>query len=66
MVRLEVLLDQIARELRWAVHNGNLTKPEQDRLNLMIKEYLAEHWTEKENPRHEVMEAVCALQRNRW
>ena len=59
-VKLKSLLYEIQRNLRWAVEDHNLTIKEQDRLNLMIKEYLAEHWTENENPRHEVMEAVCS------
>ncbi len=47
--------------LRRVVKNGNLTPAQAAAFLLMVREYLAEHWTDRENPRHEIMEAVCHL-----
>lgn len=43
------------------VENGNLTQEQADAVLIKVKEFLATHWTERECPRHEIMEAVCHI-----
>lgn len=57
---MNTLIRFVIDELRIACERNRLTQKEARRLVLIIKEYLAKHWTEDENPAHEVMEAVCS------
>ena len=49
-----------------AVDDGNLTPDQAKAFELMVKEWLATHWTDRECPRHEIMEAVCRFLIRNW
>ena len=54
-------LKNFSYHLRKIAAAGMLEVSDVDHINRLIAEYIATHWSEKENPRHGVMEAVCQL-----
>ncbi len=48
-----------SHDLRDAVERGNLTKAQADKLDLVVREYFAEHWRDDDSPQYEESFGVC-------